>query len=98
MFLVATQHRRLRKRHDGDLDVAPVEFLFECANLDEVSLAGQSSQMAVKDQQQPFAKVAAQSGSVTVEIKKAQLVNGDFFHAVITRESSSAFMRKSPIP
>jgi hypothetical protein len=28
-----------------------------------------------------------------VEIEKAQLVDGDFFHAVITRESSSAVMR-----
>ena len=50
MFLVANQYRRLGKRYHGDLDAAPVKFLFECVNLDEVSLTGQSSQMAVKDQ------------------------------------------------
>jgi len=84
MFLVATQHRRLRKRDDDYLDVAPVEFLFECADLDEVSLAGQSGQMAVKNQQQPFAKESAQRNSVTVKVEKAQLVDGDFFHEAIT--------------
>ena len=85
MFVVANQHRRLRKRHDDDLDVAPVEFLFECVNLDEVSLAGQSGQMTVKNQQQRFAKESAQRRSVAVKIEKAQLVDGDFFHAVITK-------------
>lgn len=83
MFLVATQHRRLRKRDDDDLDVTPVEFLFECADLDEVSLAGQSGQMAVKNKQQPFAKKSAQRNSVTVKVEKAQLVDGDFFHEAI---------------
>ena len=85
MFLVATQHRRLRKRHNDDLDVAPVEFLFECVDLDEVCLTGQSGQMTVKDQQQPFAKESAQRSSVAVKIEKAQLVDGDFFHAVRTK-------------
>jgi hypothetical protein len=85
MFLVVNQHCRLRKRHDDDLDLAPVELLFERVNLDEVSLTGQSGQMTVKDQQQPFAKESAQRSSVTVKIEKAQLVDGDFFHAVITK-------------
>ena len=85
MFVVANQHRRLGKRHDDDLDVAPVEFLFECVNLDEVSLAGQSGQMTVKNQQQRFAKESAQRRSVAVKIEKAQLVDGDFFHEVITK-------------
>lgn len=91
MFLVANQHCRLRKRHDDDFDVAPVEFLFECVDLDEVSLAGQSGQVAVKDQQQPFAKICAQRDGVAVGIEKAQLVDGDFFHEIITREYKSAF-------
>ena len=93
VFLVVNQRCRLGKRYHNDLDVAPVEFSFKCVHLDEVSLTGQSGQMTVKNQQQPFAKEFAQRSSGTVEIEKAQLVDGDFFHAVITRESSSAVMR-----
>ena len=56
VFLVVNQRCRLGKRYHNDLDVAPVEFPFECVHLDEVSLTGQSRQMTVKNQQQPLAK------------------------------------------
>ncbi len=83
MLLVAHQQRRLGKCNDYDLNLTSFEFRFECANLDEVSLAGQSGEVAVKDEQQPFAKIAGENRWFAVEIKKPQLVNGDFFHAVI---------------
>jgi len=94
MLLVVSQHRRLGKRDNRDLDLTPVEFLFECADLDEVSLAGQSGQVAVKDEQQPFVKIPGQRDRVAVEIEKPQLVNGDFFHEVITQ---GVYKRRRPL-
>jgi len=57
MFLIARQDRRLGKRDNYDIDVAPIELVFECVHLDQVGLAGQSGKMTMKNQQQSLARV-----------------------------------------
>jgi hypothetical protein len=89
MLLIARQHRRRRKRHDDNLDVAPVELFLECVDLDEVSLAGQSSEVAVKDQQQPVALELGQRNRFALGIEEAQLVDSDFFHGVTSKDAAS---------
>jgi hypothetical protein len=44
----------LGKRYGGDQDAAAIKLRFERAHLTEVSLAGQSSEMAEKNEEQIF--------------------------------------------
>ena len=57
LLVVVKQHQRLGKRHDRDDNATAGEFSFPRAHLAEVSLTGQSSEMAEEDKQQVLIEI-----------------------------------------
>lgn len=55
-------------------------------------MARQSSQMAVKDQQQPFASHVDERDGIAARVEKLQALDGDFFHGVINPEQPAAIL------
>src|SRR5262249_45397307 len=81
--LVQNQFGRLRKRHDDDGNVAPLEFVFQRFHLAEMMLASQSSEVPEKDQEQMLMKVVLERGGVTLKIKQRQFVERNLFEHVM---------------
>jgi TolA-binding protein len=72
-LLVADQLCRLSEGNHGDGHAAAVELVLACAHLAEVFLAGQSSKMTQKDQQQALAKMRGKIDPMIRQIEQRQL-------------------------
>jgi hypothetical protein len=85
VLLIVNQLRRLGKGNHDDTDTAPVEFCFMIFHLAEMSLAGQSSKVSKKDQQEVILKVLTQFSGMAPEIQDGELIDGVLFHGSTSR-------------
>ena len=88
-LLVADQFCRLGEGNHGDGNAAPVELALGRAHLAEVFLAGQSSKMTQKDQQQALAKMRGKIDPIVRQIEQRQARKINFLHGTSNAKRSS---------
>ena len=97
-LLVADQFFRLGEGNHGDGNAAPLELALRCAHLAEVFLAGKSSKMTQKDQQQALAKMRGKIDPIVRQIEQRQLGKINFCHGTSNVKRSSRQKKGAPRP
>ncbi len=99
MLLVVNQLGWRGKGHDGNRDAAPLELSMLLAHLAEMRLAGQSSQMTQKNQQEIFIELPGEIGRLAVEGQQRQLCEVNLFHGIrlIGRKERKVHKRESKL-
>ena len=80
VLLISGKPVGIRKRNDGDRNPARLKTILECPHLAEMGLAGQSGEVAEKDQQKIIVKAIGELNRIAVQIEQVQAIEGDLFH------------------
>jgi len=82
MLLITHQLGRLGKGNDRHRNAAASELGLLPAHLAEVRLAGQSREVAEKNQQQIFVELFGEIDRLALEVQQRQLFQRNIFHVV----------------
>ena len=96
LVTVADQFPRFRERDNRDLDPAPSERIVRSAQLAEVRLARQSSEVAQENQQNALLEQRQQLGALPVQVEQPQRRPIDSFHQGECRDYNRAKKRGRP--
>jgi hypothetical protein len=94
MLLILNQLGRLGEGHHGNGNTAPFELGALFPHLAEMRLAGQSRQVAEKNQQEIFVELAGEMDRLTLKISERQLCDVDVFQSVLIFVNFAFFAAK----